>query len=137
MALLKDFKAWINGRGIRATFTTPEDLRRCVAEALNDWRNRHSTDGLSIPPPADPSRYLLDLLDKTAYIDIRGLSVGTGQAHRFPIEQLFISLTTTAVAGQPAKRPKDGAANIGIRKPKSAWTSTVPFRCTRRCKTIG
>ena len=34
VALLKEFKAWLNGRGIRATFTTPEDLRRCVAEAL-------------------------------------------------------------------------------------------------------
>lgn len=50
------------------------------------------------PPPADPTLYLRDLLDKTGSIDIRGLQAGTGRANRFPIEQLFISLTTTGPA---------------------------------------
>jgi hypothetical protein len=40
VALLKEFKAWLSGLGIRATFTTPEDLRRCVAEGLRDWKGR-------------------------------------------------------------------------------------------------
>ncbi len=124
VALLKEFQAWLNGRGIRATFTTPEDLRRCVAEALHDWRRRHPDREPAQPPtprPADPSGYLRDLLDKTAHIDIRGLSVGTGQAHRFPIEQLFISLTTTPVPGQPATtstgrrgQHRDREAEIGL-----------------------
>lgn len=106
VALLKEFKAWLNARGIRAAFTTPEDLRRCVAEALYDWRQRHLDIGSAVPLPADPSRYLLDLLDKTAYIDIRGLSVGTGQAHRFPIEQLFMSLTTAVGPKAEGRRGK-------------------------------
>ncbi len=72
----------------------------------------HSTTRLR---QADATAYLRDLLDKNAHIDIRGLSVGTGKAHRFPIEQLFISLTTTPVPGQrgePAKgrRPRRGKA---------------------------
>ena len=46
------------------------------------------------PTPAGPTTYLCDLLTKTAFIDIRGLQVGKGQAHRFPIEDLYISLTT-------------------------------------------
>lgn len=45
--------------------------------------------------PSDPTAYLSDLLTKTSFIDIRGLQVGKGQAHRFPIEDLYISLTTT------------------------------------------
>jgi predicted NACHT family NTPase len=52
---------------------------------------------------ADPTKYLRDLRKETAHIDIRGLQVGTGQANRFPIEQLYISLTTTG----PAVRGKD------------------------------
>ncbi len=118
VTLLKDFKAWLNGRGIRATFATPEDLRRCVAEGLGDWRTRHPDIGPSLHPPADPSRYLLDLLDKTAYIDIRGLSVGTGQAHRFPIEQLFIALSTTAPAGRLGESPKRRRGKRPDRKAK-------------------
>lgn len=43
VGLLKEFKAWLNGRGIRDTFTTPQDIRRCVAEALNEWKERYST----------------------------------------------------------------------------------------------
>ncbi len=49
------------------------------------------------PPQCDPNRYLCDLCEKTAFIDIRGLQVGKGQAHRLAIEDLFISLTTCHV----------------------------------------
>jgi formylglycine-generating enzyme required for sulfatase activity len=56
----------------------------------------------------DPSAYLRDLLTKTSYIDIRGLQVGQERAHRFPIEALFISVTTTQTAayskGQSKRR---------------------------------
>ncbi len=57
-------------------------------------------------PPADPTHYLRDLLEKTSHIDIRGLQVGTGRANRFPIEQLFISLTTTGASTRPADDEK-------------------------------
>jgi len=61
-------------------------------------------------PPSDPTKYLRDVLDKSAWIDIRGLQVGTERANRFPIEDLYISLTTTgAVARGPEDVPGGGA----------------------------
>ena len=51
--------------------------------------------------PADARRYLTTLRERTAYIDIRGLQVGSGRAPRFPIEELYIPLTTSS-AGGPA-----------------------------------
>ncbi|MEO8166388.1 MAG: hypothetical protein ABI619_13435, partial [Betaproteobacteria bacterium] len=46
------------------------------------------------PPPNDPRKYLRDLQANTSYIDIRGLQVGSGKATRFPIDELYITLTT-------------------------------------------
>ena len=43
------------------------------------------------------------LREETVYIDIRGLVVGSGKAHRFPIEDLFIPLTTAFQAEEPSK----------------------------------
>jgi formylglycine-generating enzyme required for sulfatase activity len=37
---------------------------------------------------------LEELSDRTAWIDIRGLQVGTQKLHRFPIDELYIPLTT-------------------------------------------
>jgi hypothetical protein len=39
---------------------------------------------------ADTTRYLRDDLDKCAWIDIRGLHIGTGRTSRYPIEELYI-----------------------------------------------
>jgi serine phosphatase RsbU (regulator of sigma subunit) len=39
---LRDFKTWLNDRGIRALFTTPEDLRGKISDALREWRSRHA-----------------------------------------------------------------------------------------------
>ncbi len=98
VARLQQLKAWFNDRAIRNTFTSPENLRRQVSEALSGWRTRHETASpaaAATGPPADPNRYLRWLLEQTSHIDIRGLQVGTGRVHRFHIEDLFITLTTT------------------------------------------
>ncbi|MCC7155287.1 MAG: SUMF1/EgtB/PvdO family nonheme iron enzyme [Bryobacterales bacterium] len=50
------------------------------------------------PASGDPARYLQWLGDLTARIDIRGLVVGTGKAHNFPIEDLYVPLSTAAPA---------------------------------------
>jgi formylglycine-generating enzyme required for sulfatase activity len=111
---LGDFKAWLNSRVIRVEFTTPEDLRGRVSDALRDWRDRHpqyaAAAAGAAPGPSDPSRYLRALQDQTGYIDVRGLQVGTGRAHRFPIEDLFISLTT-------AMAPEAREGKVESRKP--------------------
>jgi hypothetical protein len=46
-------------------------------------------------PSVDPANYLRLLSERTSHIDIRGLMVGSGRAPRFPIEDLYIPLTTT------------------------------------------
>jgi len=50
------------------------------------------------PPPVDPTGYFRAIVERTGHIDIRGLQVGTGKASRFPIDELYIPLTTTAGA---------------------------------------
>jgi len=47
------------------------------------------------PPPANTGKYLRNLEETTSYIDIRGLTVESGKAPRFPIDELYIPLTTT------------------------------------------
>ena len=60
----------------------------------------------------DPKRYFEILHEETAWIDIRGLQVGAGKAHRFPIRDLYTPLTTSPDAGGPNAR-KDGKQRGG------------------------
>ena len=84
VAALRDFKQWLSGLGFRATFASPESLKTAVLAALF---------GRSVPQ-SDPAKYLQCLREQTAWIDIRGLQVGTGKANRFPIDDLYIPLKT-------------------------------------------
>ena len=86
---LAKFKDHLN-RNLRATFRTPDDLHRKIEHALREWRGETPTIY------GDPVKYLDALRQETAFIDIRGLQVGTGKAYRFPIEDLYIPLTTAA-----------------------------------------
>ncbi|MCY2992681.1 MAG: SUMF1/EgtB/PvdO family nonheme iron enzyme [Planctomycetota bacterium] len=89
-------------------------LEECKALGLRPPQWEESATGITLvvfgkepvhrlvpsPPPApseqtDPTAYLRDLLDQTSQIEIRGVKAGRGEAYRFPIEDLFISLTTT------------------------------------------
>src|ERR1022692_1139577 len=92
IANLAKFKQHLS-RNIRATFRNPDDLRRQIESALREWR------GEAPPVKGDPLKYLESLRKDTAFIDIRGLQVGTGKAYRFPIEDLYIPLTTAADPG--------------------------------------
>ncbi len=96
IARLAEFKQWLNGLGIRATFTHPDDLGRKVEGALREWRERRPEFAAAPAPKCrtSPRAYLAFLREQAAWIDIRGLQVGTGRAYRFPIEELYIPLTT-------------------------------------------
>ncbi len=83
LARLKELKSWLGGQGFWWEFTTPDHLATGILQAL-------SANGR----PGDPSKYLAWLRDQTAWIDIRGLQVGAGKAYRFPIQDLYIPLTT-------------------------------------------
>lgn len=97
---LKDFKAWLSDRGVRPTFISREDLRGKVESALLKWCERHGVAEEPPPRKCDPAPYLHLLREETAYIDIRGLQVESGKAHRFPIDDLYIPLKTR-LAGEP------------------------------------
>ncbi|MEE8585780.1 MAG: NACHT domain-containing protein, partial [Acidobacteriota bacterium] len=105
VAALREFKAWLGKDRVFATFTTPDELSYEIVIALKDWLKRHPE--VRVEPPGDPGSYLQALREETAYIDIRGLQVGSGKANRFPIEDLYISLQT-APAQEPGKDEKFG-----------------------------
>jgi hypothetical protein len=115
---LKAFKDWLNSQGIRETFVSPEDLRGKVESALRSWRDRHPEFAAIAPEiraAADPTTYLRDLWTATGYIDIRGLAVGSEKAHRFPIEALYVALST-AEAGREGRH---GEAAESLSEPGS------------------
>lgn len=91
---LQCFKQWLSSLGVRARFRNSADLRGEVIAALNDWRLRNTTSFAEITSDvgADPTRYLRYVFEQTRYIEIRGLQVGSGRAHQFPIEELYIAL---------------------------------------------
>jgi hypothetical protein len=95
LAKLKDFRQWLENGRTRATFASPEGLRANVILALHRWLAKHpECQPTQTASPRDPQPYLQWLHEQTATIDIRGLGASSGKAHNFPIEDLYILLTT-------------------------------------------
>lgn len=101
-------------------------LRGRVSEALRDWRDRNPLFATATPAAGDPTKYLQSLLERTEYIDIRGLQVGTGKAYRFLIEELYINLTTSFALGGMAEKPPNG--------PNTEW---LRLRSMKRERGVG
>jgi len=113
VAKLKEFKGWLSGLGIRGSFSEAGALRGDIEAALNGWLRRQT--GATVAPGAarqDPSKYLAWLRQETAWIDIRGLQVGSGKAHRFPIDELYIPLTTPE--GKPGEKETERAMRQSV-----------------------
>jgi formylglycine-generating enzyme required for sulfatase activity len=110
---LDDFKRWLD-EGTRPRFTSPDDLSLKVLHSLVEWeRHRAPAAGQGTRPGgaaavADPRMYLEVLAARTGHIDIRGLQVGSGKAYRFPIDELYIPLTTTGSATAEGQPPSSG-----------------------------
>ncbi len=90
------YRLWKDGRWIpdRNAYQAASDGVATLPLSLSP-ASRIETKDDKIGELSDPTPYLQDPYTKTEYIDIRGLPVGEGRANRFPIEELFISLTTT------------------------------------------
>jgi formylglycine-generating enzyme required for sulfatase activity len=95
---LREFKQWLSSLVIYATFTDVGSLRAEVVAALEAWRRRHPefAESPATVGHCDPTKYLESLREQTGWIDIRGLMVGSGKASRFPIDELYIPLTTAS-----------------------------------------
>ncbi|MCL4203062.1 MAG: SUMF1/EgtB/PvdO family nonheme iron enzyme [Pirellulaceae bacterium] len=108
-----DLRDQLEPRGVVGGYTGVRDgeesFQNQVSEHLRRTLHMLEPPKAGTGPRSDPTKYLRDVLDKSAWIDIRGLQVGTGRANRFPIEDLYISLTTTgAVTRGPEDAPGAG-----------------------------
>jgi hypothetical protein len=109
---LKEFQQWLETGRTRRTFSTPENLKTEIVLALNQWLAAHPEYQRVERAVAaeDPRLYLEWLREQTATIDIRGLgAAGSGKAHNFPIEDLYIPLTTPREA-ESKERGLEGSA---------------------------
>ncbi len=77
---LKAFHGWLSDERVRGTFANPDQLQAEVTAALHNWLKRHPE--FEVEAEGDPSHYLRSLRSQTAYIDIRGLQMGSGKASR-------------------------------------------------------
>ena len=103
----KAFHQWVKARTVKFV-QTPQDLYVEVFASLRDWRDQSPEfEAAQLPSTgsASPEKYLNRLFAQTSLIDIRGLSVGTGKAHHFPIEDLFIALQSRR--GPTSSKPAD------------------------------
>jgi formylglycine-generating enzyme required for sulfatase activity len=86
-----------------------EELLYCLLPSAVDSGPKKAPK--KAPPPADFRKYLRDLWDDTAYIDIRGLMSSRPEAQRFLIEELYIELNASGAGpGErgPRRRPEHG-----------------------------
>ena len=95
---LDDFKTWLNTKFVRNTFTTAEDLNKHVLHAItiHEWekqpRPKRARKKAAKKSGPDLEPYLTSLKNEHGHIEIRGLHVGSGKAHRFPIDELYVPL---------------------------------------------
>ena len=94
VAQLKEFRQWLEAGRTCAFFSTPDDLRAKVVHGLYSWLEKNPEFKPVGTRPMDPRSYLEWLRAQTATIDIRGLGEGAGRARNFPIEDLYVPLTT-------------------------------------------
>jgi formylglycine-generating enzyme required for sulfatase activity len=127
VANLREFRSWLETRGIRVTFTSTEDLRGRVESALREWRTRHAafseTSAIGSVCLHDPQKYLEYLRKQTSHIDIRGLKVGRGEAMRFHLKELYIRLTATLIDERPHPKSSDRS-----RSPEDTGPSQIDLR---------
>ncbi|MCY2963747.1 MAG: SUMF1/EgtB/PvdO family nonheme iron enzyme, partial [Planctomycetota bacterium] len=79
---------------------------------------------------ADPRKYLRALADLTGFIDIKGIQVGQNPVNRFPIEDLFITLTTTAAVAGSEQRGSKSPKKSSKTKPPAKNADFYPERQT-------
>ena len=109
------FKEELQSRGIIGTYTEVDRTVDSFAKKVDThlrlllptFRGSGAATTIrTVPSRPDSFPYLQHLLDSTAHIDIRGLATGEATAHRFPIDDLFVTLKAAAPADDPGGRPQ-------------------------------
>ncbi len=125
---LNDFRAFLDSRVTRDTFTTPDDLASKIATSLLPWllekvleHSGHEPDRTT-PQPADLTAYLEDLVDRTDHINISGVATQhTRGALRYPIERLYTPFSSRG----PLPGEADDSA-LGLHHEKVALADLLP-----------
>ena len=103
---LDNFKTWLNTAFVRNTFTTAAELNKKLLRAISIHEWEKEPQPKRAPKTAvkksgpDLTPYLTSIKNEHGHIDIRGLHVGSGKAHRFPIEELYVPLKMSRKIGQ-------------------------------------
>jgi formylglycine-generating enzyme required for sulfatase activity len=130
-------KAVVHASGLISATAAFEHAEWCVAwqAAYHKHAQKAVADGsgssiyLTRPGgheiPQDPKKYLSVLREETRYIKIRGLVASAREAYQFPIEDLFISLTTLLPEPGPGGAPRRRQGKQG--KPGLADDSGGPI----------
>ena len=103
-------------KGAFKEYATADEFKELLSKELHELlcHRLGPPAGDDQSPPADFRKYLQDLWEETALIDIRGLFTGRPDAQRFPIEDLYIELSASGSAAaeepEPKGRPQRGDA---------------------------
>ena len=101
------FWLWREGRWIEDRNACPEAPDGVATFILDAPATAEA--GTAQPRTFDSSKYLRALRERTAYIDIRGLQAGSGRAYSFPIDELYVPLTTSGGAERELRIELDEA----------------------------
>ncbi len=129
---LKGFKAFLDRKVTRDTFTTPDDLAARVATSLFPWLLEQflgePRDGAGdAAPPADLTTYLEDLIDRSDHINISGIATQhTRGALRYPIERLYTPLSSRGLPSREIVPDEAGDPGFGLRHEKVALADLLP-----------
>ena len=116
VAGLKKFHQWLGKEKWRKKVQTPQELQTEIVLALQEWRKRHpdfESPAISPGQMITPEKYLRRLLVDNSYIVIRGLEVGSGKAHQFPIEDLYITLCSRQPLRESERNPDQSSRDPG------------------------
>ena len=112
---LADLKSWVDSVGVRAKFTTPEDLGWKVSDALREWKHRNAKPDTQRPEatptksprPSFPTAYREWLRRQCSDIELLGVRLKQGQAIK--LNHVYVPLITNVAndqSRQEGKSPK-------------------------------
>jgi hypothetical protein len=148
---LKAFKDWLNSRGIRKTFGSPDDLCGKIVWALGKWRQRHAAafpePKGSAAKPVIPPGYLDWLRRECESVELLGLEAKEARAVK--LGEVYVPAVTISPSAQCARpvhagrcvlragrgppRPAPGGARCGLCGAPGALRARSPPGTTAAC----
>jgi hypothetical protein len=107
-------------RGLELAYDGAADFREKIRDYLEKYLIAHHPvvpGNAAAMIAGDPTRYIKALREETSHFDVQGLKFGDTRAYRFPIDEFYIPLTTSAgAAAEPAMRGEMSARPIPLQE---------------------